>query len=207
MNSEVIYSEVPTHLDPFDPEARVCFGVGPISGTAAPASGRVTVTCKSPLTGGFGDSNMGGHWGAELKYAGWDQIIVQGKAKHPVYLWIDDENVEIRDARHLWGKFPREADTMIKQELNDEDIHIVLIGPAGENLVRFACTFNDVYRAAGRTGHGAVIGSKNLKGIAVRGSGTVGISPGRKSFSTYATACARASKMIPCASSCMKSGA
>jgi aldehyde:ferredoxin oxidoreductase len=142
----------------------------------------VTVSCKSPLTGGFGDSNMGGHWGAELKYAGWDQIIVQGKAKHPVYLWIDDDQVEIRDARHLWGKFPREADAMIKQELGDEDIHIVLIGPAGENLVRFACTFNDVYRAAGRTGHGAVIGSKNLKGIAVRGSGVVNIARPQEFF-------------------------
>jgi len=182
MNSEVIYNEVPPNLDPLDPEARVCFGVGPISGTAAPASGRVTVSCKSPLTGGFGDSNMGGHWGAELKYAGYDQIIVQGKAKKPVYLWIDDDKVEIRDAAHVWGKFPREADQMIKQELGDEDIHIVLIGPAGENLVRFACTFNDVYRAAGRTGHGAVIGSKNLKGIAVRGSGTVKIARPKEFF-------------------------
>jgi aldehyde:ferredoxin oxidoreductase len=175
MNSEVIYNEVPPAMDPFDPDARVCFGVGPINGTAAPATGRVTVTCKSPLTGGFGDSNMGGHWGAELKYAGYDQIIVQGRAKHPVYIWVDDDKVEIRDARHLWGKFPREADQMIKEELGDEDIHIVLIGPAGENMVRFACTFNDVWRAAGRTGHGGVIGSKNLKGIAVRGSGTVKI--------------------------------
>ncbi|MCX8042589.1 MAG: aldehyde ferredoxin oxidoreductase family protein [Desulfobacterota bacterium] len=182
MNSEVIYREVPPNLDPFDPDARVCFGVGPISGTAAPASGRVTVSCKSPLTGGFGDSNMGGHWGAELKYAGYDQIIVQGRAPKPVYIWIDDDNVEIRDARHLWGKFPREADAMIKQELGDEDIHIVVIGPAGENLVRFASTFNDVYRAAGRTGHGAVIGSKNLKAIAVRGSGTVKIARPKEFF-------------------------
>jgi len=182
MNSEVIYSEVPPSLDAFDPKALVCFGVGPISGTAAPASGRVTISCKSPLTGGFGDSNMGGHWGAEIKYAGWDQIILQGKAAHPVYLWIDDDRVEIRDARHLWGKIPREADAMIKQELGDEDIHIVVIGPAGENLVRYACTFNDVYRAAGRTGQGAVIGSKNLKAIAVRGSGSVGIARPREFF-------------------------
>ncbi len=174
-NSEVIYNEVPPNMDPFDPAARVCFGVGPVSGTAAPSTGRVTVTCKSPLTGGFGDSNMGGHWGAELKYAGYDQVIVQGRAKHPVYIWIDDDKVEIRDARHLWGKFPREADQMIKEELGDEDIHIVMIGPAGENMVRFACTFNDVWRAAGRTGHGGVIGSKNLKAIACRGSGTVKI--------------------------------
>ena len=182
MNSEVIYREVPPNLDPLDPDARVCFGVGPISGTAAPATGRVTVSCKSPLTGGFGDSNMGGHWGAELKYAGYDQIIVQGRAPKPVYVWIDDDRVEIRDARHLWGKFPREADAMIKQELGDEDIHIVVIGPAGENLVRFASTFNDVYRAAGRTGHGAVIGSKNLKAIAVRGYGSVKIARPKEFF-------------------------
>ena len=182
MNAEVIYSEVPPDLAPLDPKARVCFGVGPISGTAAPATGRVTVSCKSPLTGGFGDSNMGGHWGAQLKYAGWDQIILQGRAQHPVYIWIDNDKVEIRDARHLWGKFPRDADTMIKEELGDEDMNIVLIGPAGENMVRFACTFNDVYRAAGRTGTGAVLGSKNLKGIAVRGSGTVKIAKPKEFF-------------------------
>jgi len=179
-NSEVIYREVPPGLDPYDPEARVCFGVGPVSGSAAPSTGRVTVTCKSPLTGGHGDGNMGGHWGAELKYAGWDQIILQGRSPKPVYLWIDDDQVEIRDAGHLWGKFPREADQMIKEELGDEDIHTVLIGPAGENMVRFACTFNDVWRAAGRTGTGGVIGSKNLKAIAVRGSGTVKVADPKK---------------------------
>lgn len=179
-NSDVIYNEVPPSLDPFHPDARVCFGMGPVNGTAAPSTGRVTVTCKSPLTGGFGDSNMGGSWGAEVKYAGYDQIIVQGKAKHPVYIWIDDDKVEIRDARPMWGKFPREADKMIKEELGDEDIHIMMIGPAGENMVRFACTFNDVYRAAGRTGHGGVIGSKNLKAIATRGSGTVKIADPKK---------------------------
>ncbi len=179
-NSEVIYNEVPANLDPYDPKARVCFGVGPVSGTAAPSTGRVTVSAKSPLTGGFGDANMGGHWGAEVKYAGYDQIIVQGRAKKPVYIWIDDDKVEIRDAGHLWGKFPREADQMIKEEVGDEDIHIMMIGPAGENMCRFACTFNDVWRAAGRTGTGGVIGSKNLKAIATRGSGTVKVADPKK---------------------------
>jgi aldehyde:ferredoxin oxidoreductase len=179
-NSEVIYNEVPANLDPYDPKARVCFGVGPVSGTAAPSTGRVTVSAKSPLTGGFGDANMGGHWGAEVKYAGYDQIIVQGRAKKPVYIWIDDDKVEIRDAGHLWGKFPREADQMIKEEVGDEDIHIMMIGPAGENMVRFACTFNDVWRAAGRTGTGGVLGSKNLKAIATRGSGTVKVADPKK---------------------------
>ena len=179
-NSDVIYNEVPANLDPYDPKARVCFGVGPVSGTAAPSTGRVTVSAKSPLTGGFGDSNMGGHWGAELKYAGYDQVVIQGRAKKPVYIWIDDDKVEIRDASHLWGKFPREADQMIKEELGDEDMHIMMIGPAGENMVRFACTFNDVWRAAGRTGTGGVIGSKNLKAIATRGSGTVKVADPKK---------------------------
>ncbi len=179
-NSDVIYNEVPANLDPYDPKARVCFGVGPVSGTAAPSTGRVTVSAKSPLTGGFGDSNMGGHWGAELKYAGYDQVVIQGRAKKPVYIWIDDDKVEIRDASHLWGKFPREADQMIKEEVGDEDIHIMMIGPAGENMCRFACTFNDVWRAAGRTGTGGVIGSKNLKAIATRGSGTVKVADPKK---------------------------
>ncbi len=179
-NSDIIYNEVPPNLDPYDPKARVCFGVGPVSGTAAPSTGRVTVTAKSPLTGGFGDSNMGGHWGAELKYAGYDQVVIQGRAKKPVYIWIDDDKVEIRDASHLWGKFPREADQMIKEEIGDEDIHIMMIGPGGENMCRFACTFNDVWRAAGRTGTGGVIGSKNLKAIATRGSGTVKVADPKK---------------------------
>ena len=179
-NSDVIYNEVPANLDPYDPKARVCFGVGPVSGTAAPSTGRVTVSAKSPLTGGFGDSNMGGHWGAELKYAGYDQVVIQGRAKKPVYIWIDDDKVEIRDASHLWGKFPREADQMIKEEVGDEDIHIMMIGPGGENMCRFACTFNDVWRAAGRTGTGGVIGSKNLKAIATRGSGTVKVADPKK---------------------------
>jgi aldehyde:ferredoxin oxidoreductase len=181
-NSDVIYNEVPPEMGPFDPRARVCIGVGPMNGSAAPSTGRVTVSCKSPLTGGFGDSNMGGHWGAELKYAGYDQIILQGKSKKPVYVWIDDDMVEIRDASHLWGKFPRDVDSMIKEELKDEDIHILQIGPAGENMVRFACVFNDVWRAAGRTGTGAVIGSKNVRAIAVRGSGSVNIAKPKEFF-------------------------
>lgn len=174
-NSEVLYNNVPVDVDPLSPENVVCLGVGPLSGTFGPSTGRVTVTAKSPLTGGFGDSNMGGHWGAELKYAGYEQIILTGKAPKPSYIWIDDDKIEIRDGSHIWGKFPRDADAIIKEELGDKDIHIVTIGPAGENLVRFACTFNDCYRAAGRTGHGAVIGSKNIKAIAVRGTGGVKI--------------------------------
>ena len=181
-NSEVLYNEVGPDVDPFSPNNLAMLGVGPLSGTFGPSTGRVTVTAKSPLTGGFGDSNMGGHWGAELKFAGYEQIILKGKAPKPSYIWIDDDKIEIRDASHIWGKFPRDADRIIKEELGDKDIHIVTIGPAGENLVRFACTFNDCYRAAGRTGHGAVIGSKNIKAIAVRGTGGVKIADPEKFY-------------------------
>lgn len=171
-NSPLLYNEVGPEIDPLGPENRLIFGVGPLTATFAPSSGRTTVTAKSPmgLTHGFGDSNMGGHWGPELKYAGYDQLVIQGKSPHPVYLWIEDERVEIRDARRLWGKTVPEADAIIKEELDNPDVHIAIIGPAGENLVRFACIMNDVYRAAGRTGMGAVMGSKNLKAIAVRGT-------------------------------------
>ncbi len=175
-NSELLYREVGPDVDPLSPENKLIFGVGPLTGTFAPSSGRTTVTAKSPLGGGFGDSNMGGHWGPELKFAGYDQLVVEGKASKPVYLWIDDEHVEIRDAGHLWGRTVPEADAILKEELGSKEIHIALIGPAGENLVRYACILNDVYRAAARTGIGAVMGSKNLKAVAVRGTGPVTVS-------------------------------
>ena len=111
-NSELLYREVGVNVDPLSPESRLIFGVGPLTGTFAPSSARTTITAKSPLgkIHGFGDSNVGGHWGAELKFAGYDQVVIQGKAIHPVYLWIENERVEIRDARHLWGKLIPEAD-------------------------------------------------------------------------------------------------
>ncbi|NPV73964.1 MAG: aldehyde ferredoxin oxidoreductase family protein [Pelotomaculum sp.] len=176
-NSALLYREVGPDVEPLAPENKLIFGVGPLTGTFAPSSGRTTVTAKSPMGSppGFGDSNMGGHWGPELKYAGYDQLVIQGKAAHPVYLWIEDGRVEIRDARHIWGKLVPEADAIIKEELGNADIHVAVIGPAGENLVRFACILNDVYRAAGRSGMGAVMGSKNLKAVAVRGTGAVSI--------------------------------
>ncbi len=174
-NSELLYREVGPDVDPLGPDNRLIFGVGPLTGTFAPSCGRTTVTAKSPLGGGFGDSNMGGHWGAELKFAGYDQLVIQGKAERPVYLWIDDGKVEIRDASRLWGRTVPEADAMIKEELCSEEIHIALIGPAGENQVRYACILNDIFRAAARSGMGAVMGSKNLKAVAVRGTGAVNI--------------------------------
>ena len=170
VNSRVLYAEVGPEVDPLSPENRLIFGVGPLDGALVPGGGRWTVTAKSPLTGIHGDANAGGHWGAELKYAGYDHIIIEGKAKEPSYLWIDDDNVEIRNARHIWGKDIWETDKIIKEELGDPNVKVSAIGPAGENLVRFANIVCDLFRAAGRTGMGAVQGSKNLKAIAIRGT-------------------------------------
>lgn len=181
-NSKLLYSEVGPDADPLGPDNRLIFGVGPLTGTFAPSCGRTTVTARSPLGGGFGDSNMGGHWGAELKFAGYDQLVIQGKADRPVYLWINNDHVEIRDAGHLWGRTVPEADAMIKEELGSEEIHIALIGPGGENKVRYACILNDINRAAARAGMGAVMGSKNLKAVAVRGTGAVNIANPQKFY-------------------------
>ncbi len=190
LNSELLYREVGPEVEPFSPENRLVFGVGPLTGTFAPSSGRCTVTTKSPIQDppGFGDSNMGGHWGAELKYTGHDQLIIQGKAESPVYLYIHNDQVEIRDAEHLWGKNIPQTDAMIKEELNNYDIHIAIIGPAGENRVRYACMMSDVYRAAGRCGMGAVMGSKNLKAVALRGTTPVEIARPKEFFKICAQA-------------------
>ena len=123
---------------------------------------------KSPLTGGYGDSEVGGYWGAEIKHAGYDAVIIEGKAAEPVYVWINDSRVEIRKAAHLWGQTTGRSQEMIREELQDQLIRTALIGPAGENLVRYSCILNDLSHAAGRTGLGAVMGSKKLKALAVR---------------------------------------
>ncbi|MEW5867300.1 MAG: aldehyde ferredoxin oxidoreductase family protein [Bacillota bacterium] len=170
LNGIRLFKEVKAGADPLGPGNVLLFGVGPCNGTLSLGSGRYNVTAKSPLTGGFGDANSGGYWGAELKLAGYDQIVVRGKAKKPVYIFIDDDEVEIRDASHIWGKDTFETDRIVKEEIGDSRIHINYIGQAGENQVRFANVMTDLYRAAGRTGMGAVMGSKNLKAIAVRGT-------------------------------------
>ncbi|MEE4362844.1 MAG: aldehyde ferredoxin oxidoreductase family protein [Desulfotignum sp.] len=155
--------------DPLGPENMLMFMTGPLTGTSAPAM-RGCVVTKSPLTHLFLDSYFGGSFAPEIKYAGYDGIIITGRAEKPVYIWIDDEKVEIRDADHLWGLDILETNRRIKAELNDETVKIANIGPAGENRVLFAliaCEFN---RQAGRAGAGAVMGSKNLKAVAVRGT-------------------------------------
>lgn len=164
-----LLKELKPGIDPLGPDNKLIFSAGVISGIPCSGSGRSGVGSKSPLTGGWGDSQGGGFWPAELKRAGWDAIIIEGKAAKPVYLWINDDKVEIRDASHLWGKDTLEVEKQIQDELGDKRVRVSQIGPAGEKLVRFACVLNDIIHAHGRNGHGAVMGSKMLRAIAVRG--------------------------------------
>lgn len=160
---------VPTGADPLGPNNVLVFAPGVLTGAPVPGAGRHSVGAKSPLSGGFGEAEAGGFWGAELKRARWDAIVVHGASPVPVYLWINEDHVEIRDAAHLWGKVTGDVQDAIRDELGDPRIRVAQIGPAGENLVRFANVANDLNEFAGRTGLGAVMGSKKLKAIAVRG--------------------------------------
>jgi len=160
-------------VDPLGPENILVCAPGVITGAPIGGTGRNSVGAKSPLTGCFGDAEAGGYWGAELKKAGYDAIILTGASETPAYLSITDEKVEVRDARGLSGKKTAEADEVIRHEIGDGSVRIAQIGPAGERRVRFACVVNDLHHFAGRTGMGAVMGSKNLRAIAVRGSGKI----------------------------------
>ena len=169
LNSALLYREVPPGADPLGPENRLIVGTGPGNGTIIPGSTRFTITAKSPLTGLLGDSNSGADFGSTLKYAGYDGIIVQGRSLEPVYLWIDDGEAELKSARHLWGKNAAETQSAVKRETGDPDVSIITIGAAGEKQVAFASVIGGGSRASGRTGMGAVMGSKNLKAVAARG--------------------------------------
>ncbi len=171
----LIYDQLKPGTKPLDPGNPIIFSMGPLTGTAMPSSGRTDVTSLSPQNNLRGRSNFGGYWGPEAKYAGYDHIILTGKAEKPVYVWISDDGVQIRDAGALWGKDTYETQKLIQQELGDPEIKVVCIGPAGENLVRFACLITEVAGAAARGGMGAVMGSKNIKAVAVRGHRSVGI--------------------------------
>lgn len=169
----ILYNELKPWVTPYAPANRLIFSAGPLVGTLAPGASRMSADSKNAVTLGVGTSNADSFFGPELKYAGYDHIIIQGKARKPVYLWIDDDHVELRDASYLWGMTTWETLDAIRQELGDDEIHIVSIGPAGENLVRESCIMQDQGRAMGRCGLGGVMGSKNLKAVAVRGSGSV----------------------------------
>jgi len=160
---------IPPGADALGPENVLVLSLGVTTGAAISGQSRVSATAKSPLGGAIGDAQAGGFWPAEAKSAGFDAYVFTGKAPRPVYLWVQDGQAELRDASHLWGKVTGEAEAAIRQELGDEKIQVLQVGPAGEKQVRFACIINMSNRANGRTGMGAVMGSKNLKAVAVRG--------------------------------------
>jgi aldehyde:ferredoxin oxidoreductase len=169
-NSKRLWDLVKPNVDALSPQNVLLIGVGPLCGTLVPGSGRFTVSAKSPLTDIMGSTNIGGHFGPEMRQAGYSQIIIQGKSKSPTYLWLDNDSVELRNAEHLWGMNTWETQEIIKEEIGDSNIKIITIGPAGENTVRYAAIISGLASAGGRTGMGAVMGSKNLKAIVVRGT-------------------------------------
>jgi len=163
-------------VDPLSPENPLILTTGPFSGTMAPTGGNGhAFVAKSPLTNGVGEAKSHGFFGSELKRAGYDAVIFENKAEKPVYVWIDDDSVQLMDAKHLWGKSPKETEDAIREDLGDYYIRVASIGLAGEKLARVAAIINDTTRAAGRTGMGTVMGSKNLKAIAVRGTKDVSV--------------------------------
>ncbi len=170
LNSRILYEELQPGIDALSPENVLIFSVGPLGGSMFPGSGRVEVAAKSPVTGIQGMSNMGGYWGPELKYAGYDSIIVKGRAPSPVYIAINNDSVEIKDASAIWGMDTYRVQDALQEELNDPEVEVVCIGPGGENQVVYGSIQTRMGNAAGRTGMGTVMGSKNLKAIAVRGT-------------------------------------
>lgn len=164
-----LLNEVKPGIDPLGPENKLIFALGPLTGLTLGGCARHGVGAKSPLTGGIAKSEVGENWGAQFKRAGFDALIVEGKANRPVYLWVHNGEVEIKDAAHLWGKKTKETQETIRSELSDARISVAMIGPAGENMVKYACLMHGPFDAAGRGGTGAVMGSKNLKAVAVRG--------------------------------------
>ena len=170
--AKVLYSELEKGVDPLGEANKLVVAAGPISGLLIPGAGKTTFAAKSPATGGYADSNVGGMLSAEMKFAGYDLIIVEGVSPEPVYLYIDDDTVELQDAKDYWGQGAITAETALKKELGD-DFQIALVGPGAENLVKYACICHDFGRQAGRAGVGTVMGSKKLKAIAIRGSKSI----------------------------------
>jgi aldehyde:ferredoxin oxidoreductase len=173
---------LPPAIDPLGPDNQLVLTTSPLTGTLFPCSGKLTVGTKSPATGTILDCSVGGGFAAQLKYAGYDFVVIRGRARHPVYVWIEDGEIAVRPASHLWGRGTRETDAALRAELG-EDISVICIGPAGERLVPLACLTADVYRQAGRGGAGAVAGSKNLKAVAARGSRPVQVRDTRRFLS------------------------
>jgi len=164
-----LLKEMRPGVDPLGPDNKLVFSTSVVTGIAVPGLSRYTVAAKSPLTGAYGESEAGGYWGPELKFAGFDAVVIEGKSEDPVYLWVHDGDLEIRDASQIWGKTTGETQSVMREELGDHLIRVASIGLAGENLVRYACILNELKYANGRCGLGAVMGSKKLKAVAVRG--------------------------------------
>jgi aldehyde:ferredoxin oxidoreductase len=190
LGTKIFCDEVDPKIDPLGPDNKLIFMTGPLTGTFAASAGRYEVVAKAPLTGTIGAANSGGHFGPELKFAGYDGIIFEGVSKKPVYLYVNDDKVEIRDASKLWGKTTHETTDIINQEVSAE-AKVACIGPAGENQVLYATVMNDKNRAAGRGGMGAVMGSKKLKAVVVRGTGGVTVAKQDEFISAAANARAK----------------
>ncbi len=173
LGDRYLYEEMDPTVDPLSPQNKLLFVTGPLTGTPAPCGARYMVVTKGALTDAITTSNSGGHWGPELKFAGYDMLILEGAAPKPSYLYIYDDVVELRDASAFWGKGVFETEDGLREQLGIPQLRVACIGQAGEKRVRFACIMNDKHRAAGRSGVGAVMGSKNLKAIAVRGTGGI----------------------------------
>jgi aldehyde:ferredoxin oxidoreductase len=191
--SKYLVSEIDPMVDPLSPDNKMIMATGPLTGTMASTGGRYTVVTKGALTNAIACSNSGGFFGAEMKFAGWDMIIFEGRSPKPVYLYVENDKAELRDAAHLWGKTCWQTEETIKTSHQDPLIRVSSIGGAGENQVLFACIVNDLHRAAGRSGVGAVMGSKNLKAVAIRG--TKGVS-GIKDFPAFLAATNAGKKVL-----------
>jgi len=186
--AKIIYDEVRDWVTPFDPANKVIFSSGVLIGTPAPGACKMNISTIGPMTGGWATGSSDSYVGMQLKHAGYDALIVEGRSRLPCYLWITDEGVEIRDATHLWGKNTWETLDAIREENNDPKLHVISIGPAGENLVRGACVIQDRNRAFGRCGTGAVLGSKNLKAVVCKGKKPIEVAD-RERFMRAAEAC------------------
>jgi aldehyde:ferredoxin oxidoreductase len=195
MAIKILYDELRSWMTPYDPANRLIVGAGVLLGTTAPGANKMSVSTLGPMTGGWASSCSDSYLGGQLKRAGYDLIVIRGTAHRPVYLWIDDTKVEIRDASALWGKTTWETLDMIREELGDPGLHMMSIGPAGENLARGACIIQDKGRAFGRGGAGAVMGSKNLKAVVVRGKGPVRVAD-RDRFMAAAGKCRKMFKSL-----------
>ncbi len=180
VGAAILYKELAPGIDPLGPDNKLVFTVGPLEGTMAPGANKMSVSFKSPATNSICWSLAGGHIAPELKFAGYDGIIIEGKSPKPVYLWINDDKVEIKDALAYWGQETHQSEDAIRAEIKEPLSKVMVIGPAGENQVTFACIQADHFREFGRGGGGAVMGSKNLKGIAVRGHGCIEVHDGEK---------------------------